>query len=69
LALQRSQCMASFFADYYAFCRHYGFHVLEFPIRKALGHCKLRQWAEASVVVRPFNQLRPLVVLIAWDEV
>lgn len=68
LALQRSQSLASFFAEYYAFCRFYGVHVLEFPVRKALGYCKLRQWAEASVVVRPFNQLRPLIILIAWDE-
>jgi hypothetical protein len=68
LARQQHQCLAAFFAEYYTFIRVTSQHVFEYAIRKALGYLKARNWKEAAVAIRPFSQLRPAVVLMAWDE-
>lgn len=65
---QQEQCHAAFFAEYYSFIRVTGQHVFQYIIRKTLGYLKGRQWKEAGIAIRPFSQLRPLVILIAWDE-
>jgi hypothetical protein len=65
---QQQQCLVTFFAQFYSFVRHQNIHMLEYVIRRALGFCKGRNWKHVAEMIRPFNQLRPLVLLLAWDE-
>lgn len=63
---QREQCLCTFYSEYYSFIRVTGQHVLQYIIKKALGYLKGRNWHDANIAIRPFSELRPLVILLAW---
>ena len=42
--------------------------MFQYALKKALGYAKARNWREMNTMIRPFSQLRALVILLVWDE-
>ncbi len=68
-ATARDECVVHFWSSYYAYIRYTKQHIFQFPMKRTLALIKAKRWELAECVLRPFSQLRPLILLIAWDLV
>merc|ERR1712083_579831 len=66
----RGQVVRLFWSNYWSFIRSTKQHILEYPLNQA-NRLILQQspdWNILKLLLLPFNPLRPLILLIAWDQ-
>jgi len=68
MSKRRESAMQDFWARYYSYTQVTNQHIFQFPLKMGLKYIKNREWDKVELVLLPFNQLRPLIVLVAWDE-
>lgn len=58
----------TFWDAYFEFTRVAGTHCLEYVMETASGFIKKRDFCTSAWLLAPFPQLKPLVVLLCWEE-
>lgn len=66
-ALEEQQ-LSRFWRDFYHVMRVTNQHGLEFVLTRAIECVNAGQFDECAVVLRPFERLKPLVLLMVWDR-
>ncbi len=62
------QHLSRFWRDFYHVMRVTNQHGLEFVLSRAVECVQANQFEECAVVLRPFERLKPLVLLMVWDK-
>lgn len=61
------QVFNMFWSHYTGFIRYHNEHIFVFPIKLAQRYIHERDWKNVSLLLLPFNPLRPLAILHFWD--
>ena len=69
LTRQTATAHSKFWRDWLTVCRVNRLHALEFITQRALACVAVGRYADAAALTLPAPALRPLVVLLAWDQV
>ncbi|KAF2070635.1 hypothetical protein CYY_008045 [Polysphondylium violaceum] len=52
---------------YYHFLRVNNYHYLEYALEKSIDLVKNKRFEEALIIIKPFEKLLPLLILLCWD--
>jgi hypothetical protein len=60
--------LGRFWRDFYHVMRVTNQHALEFVLSRAVECAAANQFEQCAVLLRPFERLKPLVLLMVWDK-